>query len=90
MEGIPNLFTNNPTNPQQVLNKNTTLTILGSGNKYNLNDPDLQYFITSTQFDRKIQLVSLFYTFSNDMKYNLKVGDKKFSRYNMIKHLFQS
>ena len=36
----PNLFTINPSNPQQVLIKNTTLTFLGSGNIYDLNDPD--------------------------------------------------
>ena len=36
----PNLFTINPSNPQQVLIKNTTLTFLGSGNIYHLNDPD--------------------------------------------------
>ena len=40
-EGNPNLYTINPHNPQQVIIKNTTLTFLGSGNKYNLNDPDL-------------------------------------------------
>ena len=43
--GNPNLFTINPFNPQQVLIKNTTLTFLGSGNIYDLNDPDLQYFL---------------------------------------------
>ena len=43
--GNPNLFTINPCNPQQVIIKNTTLTFLGSGNTYNLNDPDLQYFL---------------------------------------------
>ena len=36
----PNLFTINPSNPQQVLIKNTTLAFLGSGNIYDLNDPD--------------------------------------------------
>ena len=44
--GNPNLFTINPSNPQQVLIKNTTLTFLGSGNIYDLyhiNDPDLRY-----------------------------------------------
>ena len=38
----PNFFTINPSNPQQVLIKNTTLTLLGSGNIYDLSDPDLQ------------------------------------------------
>ena len=50
-EGNPNLFIINPINPQQVLIKNNTLTFLSSGNKYNLNDPDLQYFITNAQLD---------------------------------------
>ena len=51
--GNPNLFTINPSNPQQVLIKNTTLTFLVcSGNIYDLNDPDLQNFITNTKFDR--------------------------------------
>ena len=41
----PNLFTINPHNPQQVLIKGSTM-IFENGNSYNLNDPDLQYFIT--------------------------------------------
>ena len=49
-----NLFTINPSNPQQVIIKITTLTFLGSGNIYDLNDPDLQYFMTNTQFDKQI------------------------------------
>ena len=35
----PKLFTINPSNPQQVLIKNTTLPFLDSGNIYGLNDP---------------------------------------------------
>ena len=36
--GNPNLFTINPSNPQQVIFKNTTLTFLGSSNIYDPND----------------------------------------------------
>ena len=49
----PNLFTINPHNPQQVLIKGSTMTF-ESGNSYDLSDPDLQYFITNTQFDKQI------------------------------------
>ena len=62
---------------------------MGSGNKYNLNDPDLQYFVTNTQFDREIHFIHIIYTFLNDMKNNLNYGDEKSSRYDMIKYLFQ-
>ena len=89
-EDNPNLFTLNPTNPQQVIIKNTTLTSLGSGNKYNLYDLDLHQFITNTQFDREKQNVGLIYTFLNDMQYNINTpGDRKSDRYNFIKALFQ-
>ena len=73
----PNLFTINPHKPQQVSIKNTTLTFLGSGNIYDLNDPDLQYFITNTQFDKQINNWDSIYNFLNDMKYDLIYGDKK-------------
>ena len=73
----PNLFTINPHNPQQVLIKNNTLTFLSSGNKYNLNDPDLSNFITNAQLDTQPQNVNLIYSFLNDMKYNINYGDKK-------------
>ena len=83
--GIPNLFTINPSNPQQVLIKNTTLTFLGSGNIYDLNDPDLQYFITNTQFNREINNMKIIYNFSNDMKYNLNYGDKNHKEIILLK-----
>ena len=79
----PNLFTINPSNPQQVLIKKTTLTFLGSGNIYDLNDPDLQYFITNTQFDKQINNWDSIYNF----KYDLNYGDKKSIRYQFIKEL---
>ena len=79
--GSANLFTINPSNPQQVLIKNTTLTFLGSGNIYDLNDPDRQYFITNTKFDREINHTNMIYSFLNDMNYNINYGDKKSMRY---------
>ena len=89
VEGNPNLFIINPfTNPQQVLIKGSTMTF-ENGNTYNLNDPDLSYFITYTQLDKEIQNENLIYNFLKDMKYDLNYGDKKSSRYNIIKHLFQ-
>ena len=75
--GNPILFIINPINPQQVLIKNNTLTFLDSGNKYNLNDPDLSYFITDAQLDTQPQNVNLIYSFLNDMKYIINYGDKK-------------
>ena len=83
----PNLFIINPHNPQQVLIKGSTMTF-DNGNTYNLNDPDLSYFITYTQLDKEIQ-ENLIYNFLKDMKYDLNYGDKKSSRYNIIKYLFQ-
>ena len=83
----PNLFTINPHNPQQVLIKGSTITF-ENGNSYNLNDPDLQYFITNTQFDKQINNWDSIYNFLNDMKYDLNYGDKKSTRYQFIKELY--
>ena len=83
----PNLFTINPHNPQQVLIKGSTM-IFENGNSYNLNDPDLQYFITNTQFDKPINNWGPIYNFLNDMKYDLNYGDKKSIRYQFIKELY--
>ena len=88
-EGNPNLFTINPTNPQQVLIKGSTMTF-ENGNTYNLNDPDLSYFITNTQLDKEIQNENLIYNFLKDMKYDLNYGDKKSSRYYLIKAIFNT
>ena len=82
-----NLFTINPSNPQQVSIKNTTFTFLGSGNIYDLNDPDLQYFITNTQFDKQINNLGTIFTFLNDMNYDINYRDKKLKRYFLIKDL---
>ena len=91
IEGYPhsstNLFTINPHNPQQVLIKGSTITF-ENGNSYNLNDPDLQYFITNTQFDKQIKNWDSIYNFLNDMKYDLNYGDKKSIRYQFIKELY--
>ena len=86
-QGYPNLFTINPHNPQQVLIKGSTITF-ENGNSYNLNDPDLQYFITNTQFDKQINNWGSIYNFLNDMKYDLNYGDKKSIRYQFIKELY--
>ena len=83
----PNLFTINPHNPQQVLIKGSTM-VFENGNSYNLNDPDLQYFITNTQFDKQINNWGSIYNFLNDMKYDLNYGDKKSIRYQFIKELY--
>ena len=70
----PNLFTINPHNPQ-ILIKGSTMTF-GNGNTYNLNDPDLSYFITNTQLDKELQNENLIYNFLKDMKYDLNYGEK--------------
>ena len=89
IEGYPhsstNLFTINPHNPQQVLIKGSTITF-ENGNSYNLNDPDLQYFITNTQFDKQINNWDSIYNFLNDMKYDLNYGDKNQSDINLLKN----
>ena len=72
----PNLFTINPHNPQQVLIKGSTMTF-ENGHSYDLNDPDLQYFLTNTQFDREINTVNIIFNFLRDMNYNINEGDKK-------------
>ena len=82
-----NLFTINPHNPQQVLIKGSTMTF-ENGNSYNLNDPDLQYFITNTQFDKQKKNWDSIYNFLNDMKYDLNYADKKSIRYHFIKELY--
>ena len=88
VEGSSNLFTINPHNPQQVLIKGLKMTF-ENGNTYNLNDPDLSYFITYTQLDKEIQNENLIYNFLKDMNYDLNYGDKKSNRYNFIKSVLQ-
>ena len=78
-----NFFTINPHNPQPVLIKGSTMAF-ENGNSYDLSDPDLQYFITNTQFDKLINNWSPVYTFLNDMNYDLNYGDKKSIRYQFI------
>ena len=58
-----------------------------NGHSYDLNDPDLQYFITNTKFDREINNKNIIYSFLNDMNYNISYGDKKSIRYYFIKDL---
>ena len=81
-----NLFTINPSNPQPVLIKGSTMTFQNE-HSYDLNDPDLQYFITNTQFDREIKNVNTIFGFLNDMNYNINYGDRKSMRYYFIKDL---
>ena len=83
----PNLFTINPHNPQQVLIKGSTM-IFENGNSYDLSNPDPQYFITNTQFDKQINNWDSIYNFLNDMKYDLNYADKKSIRYQFIKELY--
>ena len=59
-----------------------------SGNSYDLNDPDLQYFITNTHFDTEINSLKLIYSFLKDLKHNINFGDKKSIRYYFIKDLY--
>ena len=75
VEGSSNLFTINPTDPQQVIFKGSTMTFQ-NGNTYYLNDPDLSNFITNTQIDKIPQNTNTIYSFLNDMKYNINYGDK--------------
>ena len=51
--GNPKLFTINPSSPQHVIIKGSTMTF-ENGDSYNLNDRDPQYFITNTKFDIEI------------------------------------
>ena len=82
-----NLFTINPNNPQQVLIKGSTMTF-ENGHSYDLSDPDLQYFITNTQFSREIKNLDTSYSFLIDIEYNINYGDKKSTRYQFIKELY--
>ena len=86
IDGDPNLFSINPSNPQPVLFKGSTMPFQ-NGQSYNINDPDLQIFMTNTQLDREIKNVNTIFNFLNDMNYNIKYGDKKSMRYYFIKDL---
>ena len=61
---------------------------MGSDNIYDLNDPDLQYFITNTKLDREINNKNVIYSLLNDMNYNKNYGDKKSMRNYFIKELY--
>ena len=89
VEGRSNLFTINPTDPQQVLIKGSTMTFQNGNTSY-LNDPDLSNFITNTQIDKIPQNTNIIYSFLNDMKYNIYYGDKKSRRYHLIKAIFNT
>ena len=57
----------------------------GNGNSYNLSDPDLQYFMFITKFDREINNKIISFSFSNDMNYSINYRDKKLIRYFLLK-----
>ena len=82
----PNSFTINPTNPQNITFSGSNM-IFEDGRTYNLNNPDLQYFITNTSIDREINNLETISNFLFDMKYNSSEGDKKSDRYKFIKDL---
>ena len=82
----PNLFTINPHNPQPVLIKGSMMAFQNE-HLYDLNDPDLQYFITNTQFDRELNNLDTIYNYLNDIKYDINYGDKKSTRYLFNKNL---
>ena len=65
------------------------MTILSSGNTYDLSDADLSKFVTNLQFDTEIQNVRITYNFLNDLKNDLHYGDKKSDRYIIFSYLFQ-
>ena len=60
--------------------------IFQNEHSYEINDPELQYFITNTQFDREITNVNI--NFLNDMKNNINSGVKKSNRYYFIEDLY--
>ena len=55
---------------------------------YDLNDLDLQYFITNTQIAREINNLDTIYSFLDDMNYNINYGDNKSTRYYFIEELY--
>ena len=87
VDGISSFFTINPTNPQRVQIKVSTMNFQND-NTYNLRDPDLSYFIPNTQIDRKVDNVGLIKSSLRDMKYD-STKDKSSDRYNFIKDLLQ-
>ena len=86
MEGNLQLLTVTHTNPQLVQINGSTMTF-ENGNTYNLNDSGLWYFITNTQIEEEIHNENLIHQFLKDMNFNLNYGDKKSTRYYIIKDL---
>ena len=62
---------------------------LENGHSYDLYEPDLQYFITNTKFDKQINNLDTIFNFLNDMNYNINHGDKKSIKYYFIKDLIE-
>ena len=86
---LKDFFTINSTYDSQLVQiKRSTMTFQ-NGDSYDLNDPDPKYFITNTQFEKHFDNLNLIYFSSHDMKHNIKKGDMKSDRYNIIKDLLQ-
>ena len=82
----PNSFTINPLDPQNITISGSNM-IFKDGRTYNLNNPDLQYFITNTNIERAINDIDTIANFLYDMGYDATKGDKKSDRYRMIRDL---
>ena len=65
------IFSQSTYDPQLVQIKGSTISFQ-NGDSYDLNDPDLKYLITNTQFDKQFDNLNLIYSFLHDMKYNIK------------------
>ena len=80
-----NSFTINPINPQKIKIEGINM-IFENGNKYDLRNKDLSYFLSDSINDIKDhQLIS---NFCKDVEYDLKLsGDRKSKRYRYIKKL---
>ena len=66
VEGSSNLFTINPTNPQQVQMKGSAMTFQ-FGYTYNLNHTDLSFIIIITQLNKRPENEYLIHTFLLDL-----------------------
>ena len=82
----PNSFTINPTSPQNITISGSNMTF-EDGRTYNLNNPDIQYFITNTSIDREINDLETISNFLIYMEYNSSEGDKKSDRYKITRDL---
>ena len=65
----------NPTSPQNMTISGFNM-IFEDGRTYNLNNPDLQYFITNTSIEREVNDLKTISNFLIDMEYDSSEGDK--------------